>query len=271
MFLAGAERDYAHESTGFLTWHRQFLLWFEWEIQYMLKEMGKEDYYKFRIPYWDWRKEVQTENGSPFKSNRLGKTVYLNGLPQVQVNGDIFGQNWQTICWSNVNNICDPRIPTGQLQRCPLDGSCSSTNLLWPSDSEVQEVLSLKEYDTPPFNKEAVKSFRNQLEGFRPLSNTPDDFEACRKNQLCSCDVGGPNCTEEQDGDQPEGPIQRLLHNSVSGKNYYWKYDTMIQKQFEVMHCMVAILGFLYQRVQKFITLLATEKVKSAKRRAIPA
>ena len=34
--------DYAHESTGFPTWHRQFLLWFEWEIHiiYYAKEHG---------------------------------------------------------------------------------------------------------------------------------------------------------------------------------------------------------------------------------------
>ena len=69
----GVERDYAHESTGFLTWHRQFLLWFEWEVQYMLESMGRDDYYMFRIPYWDWRKEEQTDDNSPFKSNRLGK------------------------------------------------------------------------------------------------------------------------------------------------------------------------------------------------------
>lgn len=216
-----AKRDYAHESTGFLTWHRQFLLWFEWEIQYMLKDMGKGDYYKFRIPYWDWRKEVQTETNSPFKSNRLGKTTYRDGFPQVQADSGLFDKNWQTICWSKTNqsyNTCDPRVLTGQLQRCPLNGSCSSANLIWPSDSEVQMVLSLQEYDTPPYDKTARKSFRNQLEGFKPLC--PHELQVCRNNQLCSCDDKlnrrrDPNCTENETGGQPTIPIQRLLHNSV--------------------------------------------------------
>ena len=187
----------------------------------MLQDMGEEDYYKFRIPYWDWRKEVQTETNSPFKSSRLGKTMYQDGFPQVQTDSGLFDQNWQTICWSKQNknyDICDPRITTGQLQRCPLDESCSSANPLWPSDNEVQMVLSLQEYDTHPYDRTATNSFRNQLEGFKPLS--ADELQVCRDSKLCSCDDmlnGGsdPNCTENDTGGQPNNPIQRLLHNSV--------------------------------------------------------
>ena len=153
-----------YESTGFPTWHRQFLLWFEWEVQYMLKELnGTEDYYRFRIPYWDWRKEKQTKANSPFQKNRLGETRDNHGLPQVY--GGIFN-DWETICWKNDNNICDPTTPTGQLQRCPfVNGSnpCSSDNDLWPSVDEVKEVLSLQAYDTSDFNINASNSFRNQL------------------------------------------------------------------------------------------------------------
>ena len=41
----------------------------------MLKSMNQSDYYTFRIPYWDWRKEMQTEANSPFQPDRLGKTM----------------------------------------------------------------------------------------------------------------------------------------------------------------------------------------------------
>ena len=144
----GVERDYAHESTGFLTWHRQFLLWFEWEVQYMLESMRRDDYYVFRIPYWDWRKEEQTDDNSPFKSNRLGETVNNNGLPQVH--GDLhstFLNNWQTICWEKEKSygICNPQVSTGQLQRCPMKESCSSKNELWPSSDNVNNTLFLEE------------------------------------------------------------------------------------------------------------------------------
>ena len=185
----------------------------------MLKSRGREDYYMFRIPYWDWRKEEQTDDNSPFKSNHLGETVNNNGLPQVH--GDLhstFLNNWQTICWEKEKSygICNPQVSTGQLQRCPTEESCSSKNKLWPSSDDVKKALSLKEYDNPPFNKAAAtNSFRNRLEGFMLLSN--DELQTCQENGLCTCDDGNVNCTESNDGTQPGKPCtQRLLHNSVS-------------------------------------------------------
>lgn len=199
--------DYAHKSTGFPTWHRQFLLWLEWEIQYMLKDdMKDEDYYKFRIPYWDWRKEMQSEKNSPFQEDRLGeKKLDKNNLPQVISNQF---SDWQTVCcrWSeDSSSVCDPRRQTGPLLRCPE--SCSFDNKLWPNNSDVESVLSLKEYDTAPFNQSAENSFRNQLEGFKPLPQ--EDIQTCHDNKLCSCSHGDFNCTGK------DNPMQRLLHNSV--------------------------------------------------------
>ena len=69
----------------------------------MLKDMKKEDYYMFRIPYWDWRKEKQTDNNSPLKANRLGQTVDNNGLPQVHgIMPSEFLNNWETY-WRKKN------------------------------------------------------------------------------------------------------------------------------------------------------------------------
>ena len=115
----------------------------------MLKELnGTEDYYRFRIPYWDWRKEKQTKANSPFQKNRLGETRDNYGLPQVY--GGIF-DDWTTICWSRKNdsNICNPTIPTGQLQRCPsVDGGdpCSSDNELWPSAARAIYIVGAATY-----------------------------------------------------------------------------------------------------------------------------
>ena len=173
--------------------------------------MGREDYHMFRIPYWDWRKEKQTEDNSPFKSNRLGETVDNNGLPQVH--GDLYSKflsSWDTICWQypKTYQICNPQNSTGQLRRCPLrENSCSNKNKLWPSDEAVKNALSLTVYDTSPFNKMASNySFRSRLEGFLPLSD--DKLQACLDNKLCLCDANNSSC------------IQRLLHNSVSVSNY---------------------------------------------------
>jgi hypothetical protein len=187
----------------------------------MLKSMNQPDYYTFRIPYWDWRKEMQTEANSPFQLDRLGKTININDLPIVQ-GGEIFPSTWNTICWGKItpnHDICDPRTNTGPLQRCPFltDEPCSSHNPLWPSDKDVQKVLSLNSYDTSPFSEKSHNSFRNILEGFKPLSN--DSIQTCRDDKLCLiCAVGDQTCSESNNDilNQPGDPIQRLLHNSVS-------------------------------------------------------
>ena len=119
--------------------------------------------------------------------------------------------------------ICNPQEPTGQLQRCPLKEPCSSINKLWPSSDDVERALSIKEYDNPPFNRRAAKSFRNQLEGFMLLSN--DKFQTCQDNGLCKCDDGNFNCTDSSNGIHPGNPTQRLLHNSVSSDNNNLCYE----------------------------------------------
>ena len=159
---------------------------------------------------------MQTDANSPFQLDRLGKTMNMNNEPVVQ-GDEKFPSNWNTICWEKVNqshNICDPRINTGRLQRCPFTGEpCSSRNPLWPSDKDVQKVLSLKSYDASPFSEKSPNSFRNLLEGFKPLSN--DSIQSCRDDKLCLCAVGDQMC-KSRDGLQSGDPIQRLLHNSVS-------------------------------------------------------
>ena len=172
----------------------------------MLKDdMKDEDYYKFRIPYWDWRKEMQGEKNSPFQEDRLGEKMLDNdGLPQVISNQF---NDWKTICWSeHSSSVCNPQRQTGPLLRCPE--SCSFDNKLWPTNIDVKNVLSLTEYDTSPFSRYATNSFRNQLEGFKPLPQ--EDIQTCHDNKLCSCSHHDFNCTGK------EYPMERLLHNSVS-------------------------------------------------------
>ena len=87
--------DYAHEGTGFPTWHRQFLLWLEREIQVAIDDI------EFRLPYWDWSDPDQRE--ILFKSDRLGENVKDTTFPdlkrRVVVKGELF-DNWDTYCWT---------------------------------------------------------------------------------------------------------------------------------------------------------------------------
>ena len=87
------ENDYAHEATGFPTWHRLFLLWFEREMQIFLQDEN------FTLHYWDWRDSNQRR--SLFQSNRLGE----HNMVTSAVTGQLFDNDgWQTVCWYDALN-----------------------------------------------------------------------------------------------------------------------------------------------------------------------
>ena len=209
--------DYAHEGTGFPTWHRQYILWFEWEIQQMLRTMGHDDYHTFRTHFWDWRREIQMTSPSIFQYNRLGGRQEIAG--QSHVYGNLYSNSWNTICWyggsGGVNQpkgtICDPNINTGPLLRCPSDSinPCSSSNDDWPTIADVNNAINKPDYDTEPFDKYAkAGSFRNYMEGF----DSSLDNKKCAQNSLCKCEVGAVHC----EGADSDKPLLRRLHNSVS-------------------------------------------------------
>jgi hypothetical protein len=192
-------RDYAHKGPAFFTWHRLLNLNLEWQIQWMLFEMGRSDSQDFRLPYWDWRPEIQL---SPmglsaddlFTEERIGATMHVNGAPHVV--GEIYKDNWSSICWLKLVQICDPRERDGPVQRCPsttenLD-PCSSTSPYWPTHQDVLNTLSFDNYDSPnyEFNLATESSFRSFAD-----ANISGDVESCRANRMCECVPGGPLCT----------------------------------------------------------------------------
>ena len=67
----------------------------------MLKSIGLEDYHSFRLPYWDWRVEIQKSTGIPaeelFTERRFGATQNISGYPRVV--GDIVEPDgWESVC-----------------------------------------------------------------------------------------------------------------------------------------------------------------------------
>ncbi len=173
----------------------------------MLKANGRpDDYYTFRLPYWDWRREtLRGESEGIFTRNKLGVIERQNDQPLVT--GELFGNSsWDTACWyegsggiSNPrdDNICDPEVNTGLLTRCPSPETCDKSNSNWPTIDDINTALSISTFDTPGYNKTSTNSFRNFLEGFDPVDN-------CTGRQLCSDDGG-----------------QRYLHNAVSTKTTF--------------------------------------------------
>ena len=179
--------DYAHAAPGFTTWHRYHTLWLEWEIQYKLKSMGDPEYYLFRLPYWDWRQEIQVSSGissnNLFTERRLGATINVGGFPHV--NGTIIGGGWDTMCWLTLNQICDPRVSTGPLQRCPFTGTdpCNTSNPDWSTIADVNEAINTENYDSPPYNLLSFSGYRSLVD-FRIGTET---IEECREDRMCQC------------------------------------------------------------------------------------
>ncbi len=160
----------------------------------MLRNMNRSDYHTFRLPYWDWRSEIQTSIGVKsedlFSENRLGETRNVTGFPQVF--GTLYNGTWETICWLQLGTICDPRVNSGPLQRCPFTGTdpCLSSNPDWPTLQNVNKALDFDEYDAPPyFFSSSDSAFR-----FFVDFSVNNDTEACRNNRMCACQPGGPDC-----------------------------------------------------------------------------
>lgn len=215
------KKDFAHESTGFLTWHRQMLLWLEWEIQRMIND------YSFRLPFWDWTDEAT--RFSHFDMERLGTTLYdpdpqhSDDLHRVQ--GELF-QNWQTICWHNKKRAdgqnCDPSVETGVLKRCPRRMTSTSMHTdpcgdhtYWPTPDIVRTALTYSDYDALEISNDenpqprysacpSSNSFRTYLEGFIPQDETP-----CTNSIMCTL-------TDPEDDDVHDCNKLRRLHNRVS-------------------------------------------------------
>ena len=221
--LSQGNVDYAHRSTGFPTWHRLYLLWFEREIQHVYED--------FELFYWDWTDFSLLEK--LFTKTHLGISD-INGT----VTGDIF-DDWRTYCWkkdSHDYNICNPIEPDidpcdenlmlfRKLHRCPTpkmskDSETSSIKNVcedetrWPKLKAVEDILDIDIYDAPDY-RFAPNSFRNNMEGFESgdhLETTCADDRMCMcgKDYKCTCAMTDAGCN----GDK--APLRLKLHNFVS-------------------------------------------------------
>ena len=161
----------------------------------MLQSRGHANYHSFRLPYWDWRIEIQNSTGIRVEDllteRRFGATQNVSGFPRVV--GDIVGPNgWISLCSQTNFKICDPDIDTGPLQRCPFTGTnpCHSSNPDWPTIKQVNDAIAIDHYDSPPYNLLSKTGFRAFIDFY-----VHDDLEECRDDRMCQCiPFGGTSC-----------------------------------------------------------------------------
>lgn len=174
----------------------------------MLKDQKQDDYHTFRLPYYDWRSEMQNSaNGLAvedlFVANLMGDSTPTD--PRVR--GGIFGtlntttgridDGFDTLCFNIPGQLCDPRVSTGELRRCPRfdESPCQKGNEDWPTQSQVDHILSQTFYDSPPYNMFSLTGFRNYID-----VNITENFAYCGAAEQCFCftefqpDVINPTC-----------------------------------------------------------------------------
>lgn len=177
----------------------------------MLQSMNQSDYHTFRLPYWDWRSEVQNSFGLKaedlFTANRLGETRHVGGFPRVF--GALYDGGWDTVCWLQLGQICDPRTSTGPLQRCPFVGEypCTSGNPDWPSQQQFIDAMAFDIYDAPPYDITSMDGFRSFVD-FKVGTNASE----CRNIRMCQCVPLNPQCN----GTGPALTLTGQMHFVVS-------------------------------------------------------
>ena len=182
----------------------------------MLDSMGHLDYHTFRLPYWDWRIEIQRSTGilsdDLFTEKRLGATRNVSGFPRVF--GDIVGDGWNTICWLKFFQICDPNVNTGPLQRCPFTGTnpCSSNNPDWPTSRQVNRAMTFNRYERPPYNFLSQRNYRSFVD-----ANVNFRIRRCRRNRMCFCSpTFDPECSPKNSNGSRMIALQQQMHGAVS-------------------------------------------------------
>nr|AFC87780.1 tyrosinase [Schmidtea mediterranea] len=159
--------DFAHKGPAFFTWHRHYLLMFE----DLLRSIAVEQfgYFNFTLPYWDWTNQTTCN----ICTNDL-----LGDIPTEDQESNSTFFKWKPICPQKPNDfdchICDPSQEEPFLWR-----KYSSTVDRLPNQNEIDELFSINQYDSEPFNSSTFsrKSFRNFAEGYYRVDQNSDDMK----------------------------------------------------------------------------------------------
>lgn len=149
----------AHQSPSFLPWHRKLVLTFE----AALREVARDPV--LTLPYWDWTDEASLP--LIFNDDFMGPTEGESDDNYAVTTGHFRKDNFP------VNLTASSIGPDDTLSRCPFPFLTRGPkgDIKLPTSAEVTALLTVKTYDTPPYDVTAdiEKSFRNYILGM------PDD------------------------------------------------------------------------------------------------
>ncbi|XP_056409942.1 tyrosinase-like [Hyla sarda] len=152
--------NYAHGSSGFLTWHRLYLLYLEKSIQKCMNDPS------FALPYYDWGRDP---NCSVCTDEMLG-----GNNNKGQINKNSIFSHWKMVCgnFDYEATYClmsDNTCERPSIYRNP--GAAPGFDK--PGALDIQRCLDLTSYDTRPYTAQSRQSFRNCLEGWVDRNDNP--------------------------------------------------------------------------------------------------
>ena len=179
--------DFAHSWSGFPTFHRQYLLLFDSELQWALNDKT------FSLPYWDWTNEatrMRVFDGKTYSGTESGLCQQFARFSTFcnRSNPRKDAQNRSIICNREEFAVRKPI----ERQVGSTEGPVQTHIRGLPSKRDVYQVFLEDTYDSWPYSGAIsnTNSFRNMLEGFAKI----DDKTYCSP-------VGSENTVHENHND----------------------------------------------------------------------
>jgi hypothetical protein len=150
--------DFNHDGTGFLTWHRFFMMFWERVLQKIAWEHFHDD--KFALPYWDWTDETRC---GVCKDDMAGDVGHVDKYGQRFSRGSMF-YNWTEYCSEPTDEAvcygCHYSGAFGKLNR-------RFNNNVMPRSEDLDYIMGFhKFFDHSEQSGKPCKSFHMALEGF---------------------------------------------------------------------------------------------------------
>lgn len=158
------DRNAAHRGPCFLPWHRFMLIFFEAQLQRVLRDRD------FGLPYWAWQDDGELTRAKQ-RASRLWADDCMGGDGDPAAGGAVSSgpfsefSGWRVLVASDSNGVL--RSVSRPLRRR------LSTTMGLPRKSQVRHATGQADYDTPPWTAAVPDGMRNRLEGWVPGPTAP--------------------------------------------------------------------------------------------------